>query len=229
MLSDIKNLGELSQHIVKKYIKFGNGKNTIDFNKLKKACDGVVVANRFQDQQILLDTFDWQNGHDDRNWWWQLQALPFLVWYVNSHNLMNNDEKKTLLFFTKKALLRWVECSKVESISSPLIWHDHASAFRLRNIVKWINFLIINDLYAELLTDAEQLKIINVIDKHLNFLKEENNYSQYTNHGFDQMMIVYEVSLLWQKQNILQEIGDIAESRLEDELDHAFTDEGGTC
>ncbi|AEI35699.1 heparinase II/III domain-containing protein [Francisella salina] len=226
MLSDIKNLGELSQHIVKKYIKFGNGKNTIDFDKLKKACDGVVVANRFQDQQIFLDTFDWQNGHDDRNWWWQLQALPFLLWYVNSHNLMNNDEKKALLFFTKKALLRWVECSEVESISSPLIWHDHASAFRLRNIVKWINFLIINDLYVELLTDAEQLKIINVIDKHLNFLKEENNYSQYTNHGFDQMMIVYEVSLLWQKQNILQEIGDIAESRLEDELDHAFTDEG---
>ncbi|WP_395166942.1 heparinase II/III family protein [Francisella salimarina] len=226
MLSDIKNLGELSQHIVKKYIKFGNGKNTIDFNKLKKAYDGVVVANRFQDQQILLDIFDWQNSHDDRNWWWQMQALPFLVWYVNSYNLMNDDEKKTLLFFTKKALLRWVECSEVEGISSPLIWHDHASAFRLRNIVKWINFLIINDLYVELLTDAEQLKIINVIGRHLNFLEEENNYSQYTNHGFDQMMIVYEVSLLWQRQNILQEIGDIAESRLEDELDHAFTEEG---
>lgn len=226
MLSSIKNFAELEPHIVKQNVLFGSGKVAKEYSKLKKVQAGIIETNRFDDQSIALESFDWQNGYDNRNWWWQLQALPFLAWYVNAYNLMNDDEKKLLLIVIKEALFRWVERSEMDDIKSPLMWHDHASAYRLRNIVKWVNFLIINDIYTEVLTLQEQYKIIATIDKHLCFLKEDRNYSQYTNHGFDQMMIVYEISLLWQNQNILQEIGDIAESRLEDELDHAFTEEG---
>ena len=37
--------------------------------------------------------------------------------------------------FVTKALMRWVNVAQDDS-ESPLVWHDHASAFRLRKCSK---------------------------------------------------------------------------------------------
>lgn len=224
--SNIKSFGELSKYIVKKNVIFRSGKSRKEYTNLNNAINRVISTNRFDDVNILFSDFDWLNGYDDRNWWWEVQALPFLNWFVNSYELMSEDERKTSILFVKKSLLNWMDKESIKNYNSPLIWHDHASSFRLRNIVNWINFLVINNLYLDLVTPYEQLLILQMVDKHLFFLEEDKNYSKFTNHGFDQMMIVYEISLMWSKNSILNKIGNLAKCRLQEEFDYAFTDEG---
>jgi len=65
-----------------------NTKNKADYQKLKKLFDEKrFEAKSFEDSNLNIQTFDWQSLKRDRNWWWQLQALPFLNWYVNSFSL----------------------------------------------------------------------------------------------------------------------------------------------
>jgi len=177
------------------------------------------------ESDLDLSTFDWINGNSDRNWWWQIQALPFLNWFIGCHSISTNEEKKKIKSFVKRSLFNWLDKS-IQDIKSPLVWHDHATAFRLRNIVRWINFLVLNDEYRGYLNDAEQKRLLLAVEEHINFLNLEENYSKHTNHGFDQMLVVYSVSLLWSGQYYLAQAGNLAELRLEEELDFAFTSQG---
>lgn len=199
----------------------------LDLENLHSAISGKLILKGFGEFESELDltTFDWVNGSSDRNWWWQIQALPFLNWFIGCYKIITNEEKVTINKFIKKSVFNWIEKSK-QDIKSPLLWHDHATAFRLRHLVRWINFLVLNNLYQDYISLEEQKILLDLIQKHIEFLNFEENYSKHTNHGFDQMLIVYTVSLLWLNVNYLTEAGELAEIRLEEELDFAFTHQG---
>lgn len=199
----------------------------LDLENLNSAISGKLILKGFGEFESELDltTFDWINGSSDRNWWWQIQALPFLNWYIGYYDLTTAEEKTKINEFVKKSVFNWIEKSEQE-IKSPLLWHDHATAFRLRHLVRWINFLVLNDLYQDYISIEEQKTLLDLVQKHVEFLNLEENYSKHTNHGFDQMLIVYTVSLLWSNVNYLNEAGELAEKRLEEELDFAFTHQG---
>lgn len=36
-----------------------------------------TVANH-EPIKIDVESFDWVSGHEERNWWWHIQSLPFL-------------------------------------------------------------------------------------------------------------------------------------------------------
>lgn len=204
-----------------------NNNSQTDFKNLKNALNGRLILKDFGEFESELDltTFDWLNGSSDRNWWWQIQGFPFLNWFIGSYELSTNEEKRAINEFIKKSVFNWVEKSE-QDIKSPLLWHDHATAFRLRHLVRWINFLILNDLYEDYISIEEQKTLLDLVQKHIEFLNIEENYSKHTNHGFDQMLIVYTVSLLWLNVNYITEAGELAEKRLEEELDFAFTHQG---
>ena len=88
--------------------------------------------------------------------------------------------------------------------------NDHALA--LRTIVLCKIFVLGNELLKTQLTPI----ILHCID----FLLEEKNYDEYSNHGWDQSR-----SLLVSQKIMLQNT-QIAEKRFENELNHAFTEEG---
>lgn len=199
----------------------------LDLENLNSAISGKLILKGFGEFESELDltTFDWINGSSDRNWWWQIQALPFLNWYIGCHDLTSDEEKVLINEFIKKCVFNWIEKSK-QDIRTPLLWHDHTTAFRLRHLVRWINFLVLKDLYQDYISFEEQKILLDLVQKHIEFLNFEENYSKHTNHGFDQMLIVYTVSLLWSNVNYLNEAGELAEKRLEEELDFAFTHQG---
>lgn len=212
-----------AREFVLKEVK-GNNKESKD--KLVKAIVMHKVETKsFPGADIDFLTFDWCSIEMDRNWWWQMQALPFLDWFAQSHRLFDAAEQATMVDYCLAALQQWL-AQEPNSENSPLRWHDHATAYRLTNIVNWMLVLSENPQLVQQVFDASpEIKFSEVLNQHLLWLTEEKNYSQYTNHGFDQALAVYSLGLYVGCGFWVHEVST-AESRLVDEVSFAFTEEG---
>ncbi|QDK19136.1 hypothetical protein ES815_12805 [Leclercia adecarboxylata] len=200
-----------------------NQKNNADYHKLKKLFDcQLFEARSFSDTRIDIVAFDWKTVEQDRNWWWQLQALPFLNWFTNSFEIQSKEEQLIYFSICLDALQCWIEHAK-ENKESPLVWHDHAAAYRVRNITNWLLFCQVVNL--PLINDTRSTHLASLIIEHLEWLKQDNNYSQYTNHGFDQAMISLTIGLMFSYEGF-NEYSQLNRQRLKEELTFAFTDEG---
>lgn len=207
------------------YAKGLAGSDSLAYKKLKSAFDdGRIALKGFDAASVDLVKFDWKSIDLDRNWWWQMQALPFLNWYSGSFQVQTDAEKEKYFSLCMLAIDRWAEMARVGE--SPLLWHDHATAFRVRSLANWLIFA--NEFLGEWLdVHTDRLNEIHeLVTGHLRWLSEEKNYSKHTNHGFDQALIIYQISLLFPGSQGVAELGVVAKSRLLDELDFAFTPEG---
>lgn len=200
-----------------------NSKNKADYQKLKKLFDEQrFEAKSFDDTELDILTFDWQSLDRDRNWWWQLQVLPFLNWYANSLVLQSDEEKSRYFSICLDAVHNWINQAK-QNKESPLAWHDHAAAFRVRNLANWLVFCHSAGLSVSDEARAEALG--GLVIEHLDWLQEDKHYSKHTNHGFDQAMIALTIGLMFNHD----EFGAYRQrnrERLKDEVTFAFTDEG---
>ncbi len=194
-----------------------------DYRNLKKLFDQKkFVAKSFDDSELNVLTFDWQSLERDRNWWWQLQALPFLSWYVNSFELQTEEERSRYFLHCIQAIHCWIKNAK-QNKNSPLAWHDHATAFRVRNLSNWLIFCHFTGLKVSDENRAQPLA--ELIIEHLDWLQIDKNYSKNTNHGFDQAMIVLTISLIYAHDDF-ERYRLISRERLKGEVDFAFTREG---
>lgn len=198
-------------------------KNKADYQKLKKLFDEQrFEAKSFEDSDLDILNFDWQSLERDRNWWWQLQALPFLNWYANSFSLQSDEERTRYLSLCLDAIHNWVNQAK-QNKASPLVWHDHAAAFRVRNLTNWLVFCHSSGLPLGEEPSAELLG--SLIIEHLDWLQEDKHYSKHTNHGFDQAMIALTIASMF-ASDAFEAYRQRNRERLEDEVTFAFTDEG---
>ena len=206
------------------YIKcIVNSKNKIDYHKLKKLFDSKIIeAKNFEDAELDVLVFEWQGGEYDRNWWWQLQALPFLNWFSNSFTCQGDEERERYFSMCLDSIQCWAVNAK-DNENSPLVWHDHAAAFRLRNLVNWLLFCHIEGLPVS--DDPRGESLANLVVEHLNWLQEDKNYSKYTNHGFDQSLIALTVGLMFDREDF-EPYCKLNRQRLKGEVTFAFTDEG---
>lgn len=194
-----------------------------DYKKLKKLFDEKKFeAKSFEDSQLDTLTFDWQNPVQDRNWWWQLQALPFLSWYRGSFQLQTEVERARYFFQCLDAINCWIG-QAMRNEQSPLVWHDHAAAFRLRNLTNWVLFC--HGAGLPVTADARAEPLADLIVEHLDWLQEHKNYSRHTNHGFDQAMIALIVSVMFRCDDF-EVYRKCNRERLKDEITFAFTAEG---
>lgn len=197
-------------------------KNKIEYEKIRNIfSDKIIQFNNFENESLNILDFDWKGLDKDRNWWWQLQALPFLNWYVNSYEIQSDEERQRFYKLCIAAIRNWV--IKTKDGGSPLAWHDHATAFRVRNVVNWLVFCENKGLNKGRLT--EKLEMSSVIYEHLDWLVEDGNYSLHTNHGFDQAMITLTISLMFDGAKF-DSYRNVSRSRLKGEIDYAFTVEG---
>ncbi|MCO7227697.1 heparinase II/III-family protein [Halomonas sp. CnH100-B] len=194
-----------------------------DARKLKKLFDEKKFeARSFSDSALDVQSFDWQCLERDRNWWWQLQALPFLNWYSNSYFFQTESERKKYFKICMDAIYQWVEKAK-NNKASPLSWHDHAAAFRVRNIANWFVFCCSVD--SSLWEPKDLDCISSLIYEHLDWIQDDKHYTRYTNHGFDQAMIVLTISLFFDCDSF-EKYRVKNRERLISEVKVAFTEEG---
>lgn len=192
------------------------------YKKLKKLfLDQTIELKSFEDTALDITNFNWSGIDRDRNWWWQAHAFPFLNWYIDSYSLQNKEERSKYFSLCIAAIDNWN--MKIKKYESPLAWHDHGTAFRIRNIVNWITFCYMQGI--EVISLSDSINLSNLIIEHIDWLSDIKNYSQYTNHGFDQAMILLTVSIMFDTDELeLQRF--VSRQRLEEEIKFAFTDEG---
>lgn len=200
-----------------------NAKNHTDYQKLKKLFEQrQFEAKSFEDSELDILSFDWQGLERDRNWWWQLQALPFLNWYANSFELQTQEERSRYFSYCLDAIHCWIKHAK-QNKDSPLAWHDHATAFRVRNLSNWLLFC--HSAGCPVSDDTRTAQFASLIIEHLGWLQEDKNYSRHTNHGFDQAIIGLTIGLMF-AGNDFERYRQTNRERLKDEVTFAFTDEG---
>src|SRR5690625_1118488 len=99
-----KSAADIFEALPKKSVDFVfdeiKGTNKEAKRKLLKAKNECKIETKsFEDADIDLLTFDWVSIDMDRNWWWQLQALPFLGWFAQSYKLFEPEEQQALLIY----------------------------------------------------------------------------------------------------------------------------------
>ncbi|WP_251976410.1 heparinase II/III family protein [Salinicola avicenniae] len=194
------------------------------YSNLNDAVNGKIVFNDFEDASLDLETFDWKSGPVNRNWWWQLQQFPFVKWYTQAGRCLEdgtaNDD--VLIDFLWNGLKQWKACAEKYPEESPLMWHDHATALRLRHLT---------DLYVVLFgRKSSHHALKKFLDQeivcHAHWLAKDKNYSKRTNHGFEQADILLRASLIFPECEDLITAREISRERLLDEVGFAFTKQG---
>ncbi|MBB4865102.1 hypothetical protein HNP46_003978 [Pseudomonas nitritireducens] len=195
-----------------------------DFKFLKQAVfERTIELRGFSNSAIDLEVFDWAEEGRDRNWWWQMQSLPFLTWFISSFELQSEEERREFFRFCVNSVINWRN-KAMRASDSPLAWHDHATAFRVRNVVNWLVFCWDCGLSALVAENNTELDLVSLVEEHLAWLADRENYSIHTNHGFDQSLISYTISLYF--GNRFSDYKALSLARLQDELDFAFTPQG---
>lgn len=214
-------------HLLKKSInkksklEYKAGASLKSLDRLQRLQSGYIVTNGFDEFFIGdIESYSWTNGVENRNWWWQVQSLSPLSDFVDSFGCKGDQYFK----LSVEVFLGWCNGAS-NNKDSPLAWHDHGSAFRLRNIVKWFMFCIAEGLF-EKIEDELKDKISLEICRHVQWLLKEENYSIYTNHGFDQALILYRISILLMCPPFSDSVLSESKKRLLGEIDFAFTSEG---
>lgn len=202
----------------------GGARDQEHLSFIKAAEQHLVTARSFEDAELDFRSFNWHMPERDRNWWWQMQALPFLGWFNSSYSLFSTEQQETAINFCVQSLHNWQKQAAAGD-TSPLVWHDHATAFRLRNIVNWLLICIKSGHLSQLQEADLHIQFIPMIEQHLAWLADDQNYSKHTNHGFDQALVVYSIAMYRNDDN-WQQHAEQASARLQDELNFAFTDEG---
>lgn len=157
---------------------------------------------------------------ENRTWRWNLLQLSLLNGILSVYN---DDAKVEYLKLGVDLIKKWHEYSLNNNNND--LWHDHGTALRLSNITYFFsqllkfNFIQYNDNVFNFL--------LNIIKKHINILKEDNFYSKFTNHGFDQSLILYQVSLELEYILDSEIVLNLSSSRILNEAKFAFCDDGG--
>ncbi|MDO5703564.1 MAG: heparinase II/III family protein [Paracoccus sp. (in: a-proteobacteria)] len=201
----------------------GFGSSQSDYLKLKKLFyHSALEAKSFDDVEIDIVNFNWQEVGFDRNWWWQLQSLPFLEWFIKSFDRMKGDEAKNYYKICCAAMTCWVDRA-MSNPNSPLAWHDHTVAYRLRNLSNWLLFCSAKEIGVE--DDPVTEVVADLIFQHLDWLQDDKNYSKHTNHGFDQALAGLTVALMYRAPHF-DAYRETNRVRLKGELNFAFTAQG---
>lgn len=196
------------------------------------ASDRDKILNLFEEKRFESKGFDpvdlnvlnfcWEAVGHDRNWWWQIQALPFLNWFCSSFDLHNSETKTAYYELCRDAIIHWARSASGNK-NSPLVWHDHASAFRVRNITNWVLFCYFNGI--DIRSDPKANEIFELISRHMEWLSCDANFSRHTNHGFDQAMIALRIGCIFHGDDF-EAHRKLNRTRLMEEIKFAFTMDG---
>lgn len=167
----------------------------------------------------LTSQINWlENPYNNRTWMWHLHQMSYitdLVEYDKKH--MNNE----VIEYSLEIIKSWINVFK-NDLENVFAWHDHATALRAQNIIKFYLHL------KEINSNEETIKFIEeVLTLHMNKLTDHEFYSKLTNHGLDQSLSLYELANVLTNSLNTKKIKELSVKRINEEISHAFSSDGG--
>lgn len=180
---------------------------------------GVVQLGGFDPVDVGIEP-DWtENPIDDRNWLWRWHQWEYTRDFLK---LWTVEKDETSLLQLLAWVNGWLDAHLWGESNLKMAWHDHATALRLRNLFH-IWALLNDNEYA----DADVILVIeDAIAAHCAILSTDLLYSAMTNHGWDQMSVLLQVARCCCIFEESSEWANVANTRLHDEIEFAFTADG---
>jgi len=182
-------------------IEFGEYSGSLEFELALPSSEPFNVKNNFD---FNLDPYE------DRSWRFWLQNFVWLEDFLNS-SLEDNDGVALPII-----LEAWFRFIDGESINSEFLYHDHSLALRSKHLLDNIQSIpkVYQESIRQHLFDIALLISSPLVDNAL------------TNHGYDQAVSLFLLSLHFSDQKIANYWNELSVSRLQRELQHAFTTDG---
>ncbi|BFU77529.1 hypothetical protein ALC152_07440 [Arcobacter sp. 15-2] len=164
----------------------------------------------------LTSKIDWlENPYNNRTWMWHLHQMSYITDLIEyDKEYLNNKAVEYSLEIIKS----WFTAFE-KDLENVFAWHDHATALRAQNISKLYLYLKEIDYENKIIIYLER-----ILNLHLKMLVDENFYSQFTNHGLDQSLALYELANVLSDTNKIKEL---SVNRINTEISHAFSSDGG--
>ncbi|MCH7304939.1 heparinase II/III-family protein [Acinetobacter sp. NIPH 1869] len=200
---------------------FINQSNCIQGNKF--LLKSLISFNGFDDYKYLNEDFFSANPFNNRSWRWNLLQLSLLNQILSVSII---GEGGNNIYFNKAfdVLKVWNKYS-LDFSNDPELWHDHGTALRLKNICFLLCFSFKHSYIKY--GSEDYLFLINLISEHIEKLVNDDFYSKFTNHGFDQSLMLYQVCSELEGLLDVKEYIDLAVERITQEIDFAFCSDGG--
>lgn len=183
----------------------------------------ILIFPTFENIKIDIDKIFELNPFKNRTWLWRVQQLNHLIYMLSFYDANLNVE---IIENINSQLEKWYAYSLSENgKSNELLWHDHATALRLQNILFIFNYFLSKNLISK--NGKEFYLLKKIIEEHIVKLANESFYSKHTNHGFDQSLILYQTTLELKSYLNVENYILLAEKRINSEIDYAFCSDGG--
>lgn len=169
---------------------------------------------------VTIDLFaDWTaNPVSNRSWQWHSASFNFMPWLLALH-AQTGDQRA--IDHAARGIESWYRQYVAADSDYEFAWHDHATANRLMAVLSLLCHL--EDHPARF--DLEAILPAFLV-AHGDRLCLEEMYSRHTNHGIDQSRALLLLTLCAPWLEPADRWREVAISRLEDELGHAFAADG---
>ena len=226
----IENSTEIKNNFGITRKQFNNDFSFPEDSRVLEIADGLMknsltVIDTIEPAEYDINNIDWNINFSESSGTFQLylQCLNPITYLVKAYEISGGGyENFTYLEQAEKFLLSWYKYEQNEELTkyNSKVWYDHGTALRAENI---IYFALVANEAGYLKEDTKEL-IINLLNIHGEFLADESNYTKNHNHGiFQDRALLYTAYIL--KNNKSEEWIEIAENRLKEQVDFAFTDE----
>ncbi|MDK2970647.1 MAG: hypothetical protein PWP23_402 [Candidatus Sumerlaeota bacterium] len=160
-----------------------------------------------------------ENPFTNNTWEWYHHHLSTVEYLIAAYQEGGDDR------YLAKALdivKSWAKHNYAEDFPSEFSWNDQGTAYRLKRLTALFEISKEKSYVADE-TIADFLKLIYT---HCLVLADETFFSKFTNHGFDQAETLYATVQMYPEMEGSEQLLRIARSRLKDEIDFMFTEEG---
>lgn len=196
--------------------------------------DRLITGRRLDDAEsllsgeVLLGQFpaaaigepDWtEDPFEDRNWQWRWHQWEFALDLLHA---WNQDGETKWLYHLLDWIDSWIDSNLDNPPRKEMAWHDHVTALRLRNMLLTWEACI----DAGILDEVRGASLLRAMTYHARLLCEEWFFMRHTNHGYDQMMVLYEFSVAIPELSESQSCRTLALERLVAEIEFCFTKDG---
>jgi hypothetical protein len=132
-----------------------------------------------------------ENPYNDQTWCFYFQSLDMVGYLMNAYEL---DPRPEYLEKAKWFIESWMDANPSQgNEASPFAWSDHSTANRVVNIIYFLHYYKNSSIYNQ---DFEN-ELINMLEKHGDYLADDKNYTKGNNHGIFQDRSLIELALLF--------------------------------
>lgn len=168
----------------------------------------------------IKNGIEWhQDPFKNRTWCFYLHSLAPVNYLLSAYTTDPRDE---YLQKAKDIIISWMNSNILSEEASIHAWKDHSAANRVVTLIFFWDLYIDSGLYDSLF----EIDLKLLLEKHAEFLYDDNNYNFNNNHGVYQDRALIEISTIFPEMDYNNKWFNKAKHRLMNYIDKFISKDG---